>query len=60
MDKEKSIKRLKRLLMIVNLKKQASVELGLSIRQVNRLVKAYREGRKTASILHGDRRKTDK
>lgn len=60
MDKEKSIKRLKRLLMIVNLKKQASVELGLSIRQVNRLVKAYREGRKAAFILHRDRRKTDK
>lgn len=35
---------------------RASVGLGLSVRQVNRLIKAYREGGK-AAFIHGNRGK---
>lgn len=58
-DHEKSTKLIKRSLVMIRLK-GGLVELGLSIRKVNRLVKAYREGRKAAFILHRDHRKNDK
>ncbi|MGX7199383.1 helix-turn-helix domain-containing protein, partial [Enterococcus nangangensis] len=37
-------------------KKRASVELGLSLRQINRLVKAYQE-RGALAFIHGNRGK---
>ena len=56
MDEEKKYKIIKAVVDNGKSKKRASVELGLSIRQVNRLIKAYHEGGKEA-FIHGNRGK---
>lgn len=56
MTEEKKYKVIKAVVEKKKQKKRACIELGLSIRQVNRLIKAYQEGGK-AVFSHGNRKK---
>ncbi len=56
MNEEKKYKTIKAVVDNGKSKKRANVELGLSIRQVNRLVKAY-QGTGKAAFIHENRGK---